>query len=257
MRIVIELKRGEVPDVVLNNLYKHTPLQTTFGIIMLAIAGGRPRVLGAARRHRELRRVPPRGGAAAHRIRAAEGRGARPHPRRAQDRARSPRRGDPADSRVQEPGRSARGADDAFALSQVQAQAILDMQLQRLTGLERQKILDELVELMKTIERLRAILSSDELLMQLVVNGAEGRARQVRRRAAHRDHRRERRDPDRGPHRRRGHGDHGDEHRLRQADRRSRPTGCSAAAARGASACGRARRTTSRTSSWPRPTPTS
>ncbi len=45
MRIVIELKRGEMPDVVLNNLYKHTPLQTTFGIIMLAIAGGRPKVL--------------------------------------------------------------------------------------------------------------------------------------------------------------------------------------------------------------------
>src|ERR1044072_5587038 len=56
-----------------------------------------------------------------------------------------------------------------FSLSQLQAQAILDMQLQRLTGLERQKILDELVELMKTIERLRAILSSEELLIQLVV----------------------------------------------------------------------------------------
>src|SRR4029077_9801188 len=45
MRIVIELKRGEVPEVVLNNLYKHTQLQTTFGIIMLAIAGGRPKIL--------------------------------------------------------------------------------------------------------------------------------------------------------------------------------------------------------------------
>jgi len=56
-----------------------------------------------------------------------------------------------------------------FGLSQVQAQAILDMQLQRLTGLERQKILDELLELMKTIERLRAILSSEELLIQLVI----------------------------------------------------------------------------------------
>jgi DNA gyrase subunit A len=57
----------------------------------------------------------------------------------------------------------------SFGLSHLQAQAILDMQLQRLTGLERQKILDELVELMKTIERLRAILSSEELLIQLVV----------------------------------------------------------------------------------------
>src|SRR5215510_15041309 len=57
-----------------------------------------------------------------------------------------------------------------FALSQMQAQAILDMQLQRLTGLERQKILDELAELLKTIERLRAILASERLLMQIIVD---------------------------------------------------------------------------------------
>ena len=57
-----------------------------------------------------------------------------------------------------------------FGLSQIQAQAILDMQLQRLTGLERQKILDEMAELLKTIERLRAILSSETLLMQTVVD---------------------------------------------------------------------------------------
>jgi DNA gyrase subunit A len=57
-----------------------------------------------------------------------------------------------------------------FGLSQLQAQAILDMQLQRLTGLERQKILDELAELLKTIERLRAILASDRLLMQIIVD---------------------------------------------------------------------------------------
>jgi DNA gyrase subunit A len=57
-----------------------------------------------------------------------------------------------------------------FSLSQVQAQAILDMQLQRLTGLERQKILDELAELLKTIERLRAILASERLLMQIIVD---------------------------------------------------------------------------------------
>jgi DNA gyrase subunit A len=57
-----------------------------------------------------------------------------------------------------------------FGLSQIQAQAILDMQLQRLTGLERQKILDERTELLKTIERLRAILASDRLLMQMIVD---------------------------------------------------------------------------------------
>jgi DNA gyrase subunit A len=68
------------------------------------------------------------------------------------------------------PAEAREGLMTQFRLTQLQAQAILDMQLQRLTGLERQKILDELVELMKTIERLRAILSSDELLMQVVVN---------------------------------------------------------------------------------------
>src|SRR5947207_11950585 len=57
-----------------------------------------------------------------------------------------------------------------FGLSQIQGQAILDMQLQRLTGLERQKILDELAELLKTVERLRAILASDRLLMQIIVD---------------------------------------------------------------------------------------
>jgi DNA gyrase subunit A len=62
------------------------------------------------------------------------------------------------------------GLMTSFKLSQIQAQAILDMQLQRLTGLERQKILDELMELMKTIERLRAILSSEALLIEVVVN---------------------------------------------------------------------------------------
>jgi DNA gyrase subunit A len=61
-----------------------------------------------------------------------------------------------------------------FGLSPIQAQAILDMQLQRLTGLERQKILDELAELTKTIERLRAILSSDELVMEIVVEELRG-----------------------------------------------------------------------------------
>src|SRR5215475_9669003 len=62
------------------------------------------------------------------------------------------------------------GLTTNFSLSQIQAQAILDMQLQRLTGLERQKILDELAELLKTIERLRAILASDRLLMQIIVD---------------------------------------------------------------------------------------
>ena len=73
-----------------------------------------------------------------------------------------------------------------FGLSLIQSQAILDMQLQRLTGLERQKIEDELVELLKTIERLKAILASDTLLMDIVVSETAGDSRQVRRRPPHR-----------------------------------------------------------------------
>ena len=76
-----------------------------------------------------------------------------------------------------------------FGLSQIQAQAILDMQLQRLTGLERQKILDELAELLKTIERLRAILASERLLMQIIVDELKAVRDEVRRRSPHRDHR--------------------------------------------------------------------
>ena len=170
MRIVIELKRGEVPEVVLNNLYKHTQLQTTFGIIMLAIAGGRPRVLplldvveNFVEFRREVVRRRPE-----FELRKAE---ARAHILEGLKIAL-----DHLDEVIKlirgskSPAEARDGLITQFSLTQIQAQAILDMQLQRLTGLERQKILDELVELMKTIERLRAILSSEQLLMQVVLN---------------------------------------------------------------------------------------
>jgi DNA gyrase subunit A len=169
MRIVIELRRGEVPDVVLNNLYKHTPLQTTFGIIMLAIAGGRPKVLGlleVIENFVEFRREVVRR-RTEFELRKAE---ARAHILEGLKIAL-----DHLDEVIKlirgskSPIEARDGLVTQFKFTQIQAQAILDMQLQRLTGLERQKILDELVELMKTIERLRAILSSDELLMQVVL----------------------------------------------------------------------------------------
>src|SRR4051812_9015243 len=170
MRIVIELKRGEVPEVVLNNLYKHTQLQTTFGVIMLAIAGGRPKVMNLLEiieHFIEFRRDVVRR-RTEFELRKAE---ARAHilegPKIALDHLDEVIRlirGSKSPSEARE------GLQTQFQLSQLQAQAILDMQLQRLTGLERQKILDELLELMKTIERLRAILSSEELLIQLVVS---------------------------------------------------------------------------------------
>src|SRR5688572_10660938 len=169
MRIVIELRRGEVPEVVLNNLFKHTQLQTTFGIIMLAIAGGRPKVLPlleVIEQFVEFRRDVVRR-RTEFELRKAE---ARAHILEGLKIAL-----DHLDEVIKlirgskSPAEAREGLITQFKLSQVQAQAILDMQLQRLTGLERQKILDELLELMKTIERLRAILSSEELVIQLVV----------------------------------------------------------------------------------------
>jgi DNA gyrase subunit A len=170
MRIVIELKRGEVPEVILNNLYKHTQLQTTFGIIMLAIARGRPKVLNLLEfieEFIEFRREVVRR-RTEFELRKAE---ARAHIleglRIALDHLDEVIR----IIRTSKTTAEAReGLMAGFTLSQLQAQAILEMQLQRLTGLERDKIIEELAELMKLIDQLRAILASDILLMQLVVD---------------------------------------------------------------------------------------
>jgi DNA gyrase subunit A len=170
MRIVIELKRGEVPEVVLNNLFKHTQLQTSFGIIMLAIAGGRPKVLNLLEfieEFIEFRREVVRRRTEFD-LRKAE---ARAHIleglRIALDHL------DAVISLIRASKTTAEARDGlvgGFGLTVIQAQAILEMQLQRLTGLERQKILDELAELRGLIEKLRAILASDTLLMQIVVD---------------------------------------------------------------------------------------
>src|SRR5437762_1579436 len=170
MRIVIELKRGEVPDVILNNLYKHTPLQSSFGIIMLAIVGGRPKVLNILelvdsfvefRREVVRRRTEFELKKAEARYHILEGlKIALDH----LDAVIALIRGSKTVPEARE------GLVTTFELTPIQAQAILDMQLQRLTGLERQKILDELAELLKTIERLRAILASERLLMQIILD---------------------------------------------------------------------------------------
>ena len=170
MRIVIELKRGEVPEVILNNLYKHTPLQSSFGIIMLAIVGGRPKVMNLLelvesfvefRRDVVRRRTEFELRKAEARYHVLEGL------RIAIDHLDEVIKLIRAAKTVPE---ARDGLMTTFGLTQIQAQAILDMQLQRLTGLERQKILDELAELLKTIERLRAILASEKLLMQIIVD---------------------------------------------------------------------------------------
>jgi DNA gyrase subunit A len=174
MRIVIELKRGEVAEVILNNLYKHTPLQSSFGIIMLAIVGGRPKVLSLLelvetfvefRRDVVRRRTEFELKKAESRYHVLEGlKIALDH----LDEVIKLIRGSKTVVEARD------GLITRFGLSQVQSQAILDMQLQRLTGLERQKILDELAELLKTIERLRAILASERLLMQIIVDELKG-----------------------------------------------------------------------------------
>jgi DNA gyrase subunit A len=170
LRIVIELKRGEVADVVLNNLYKHTSLQVSFGVIMLAIVGGRPRTLSLVevlehfvefRREVVRRRIE-------FDLRKAE---ARAHILEGLKIALDHLDAVIALIRASKAVAEARdGLMTTFGLSQLQAQAILDMQLQRLTGLERQKIVDELTEVLALIERLRAILASDALVMQIVVD---------------------------------------------------------------------------------------
>jgi DNA gyrase subunit A len=170
MRIVIELKRGEVPEVILNNLYKHTQLQQSFGVIMLAIVGGRPKVLNLAelvdsfvdfRREVVIRRTQFELRKAEARYHILEGL------KIALDNLDAVIKLIRGSKTVPE---AREGLITQFTLSQIQAQAILDMQLQRLTGLERQKILDEMAELLKTIERLRAILGSEKLLMQIIVD---------------------------------------------------------------------------------------
>ena len=169
MRVVIELKRGEVPGVVLNNLFKHTSLQTTFGVIMLAIVGGRPQVLTlleVIEKFIDFRREVVRR-RTEFELRRAE---ARAHILEGIKIAL-----DQLDEVIKliraskTPMEAREGLTKEFSLSLVQAQAILDMQLQRLTGLERQKIVNELEELSKTLERLRAILGNEQLLLEIIV----------------------------------------------------------------------------------------
>jgi DNA gyrase subunit A len=168
MRIVMDIRKGEPSQVILNNLYKLTPLQDTFGIIMLAIVDQRPRVLNLLettelfvdfRREVVRRRT-------AFELRKAE---ARAHVLEglviALDHL------DQVIALIREaktPPEARTGLMARFALSQIQADAILEMQLQRLTGLERQKIVDELKEIKVLIADLRDILSKPRRIDQIV-----------------------------------------------------------------------------------------
>lgn len=160
MRIVIELRRGAQPRRTLNRLYKHTPLQTTFGIQLLALVDGVPRMMPLKRllqiflNHRIeilIRRSQYDLNKAQHRAHIVEGLLiALDHLDAVIRTIRESPDVDTARTRLME----------RFGLTEMQAQAILDMQLRRLTGLERQKLEDEYAELLRTIAYLEGLLSS-------------------------------------------------------------------------------------------------
>ena len=170
MRAVIEVKRGELPEIILNNLYKHTALQTSYGIIMLAIVEKQPKTLTLLEMMRYF---------ISHRQDVVRRR-TRYELKRAELRAhilegltialdnldkiisliRSSRTVDAARN----------GLITSFHLTKIQAQSILDLQLQKLTRLEREKIQSEYKELKKTISRLKKILGSEELILDIIVD---------------------------------------------------------------------------------------
>jgi DNA gyrase subunit A len=169
VRVVVDLKRDAPAEVILNQLYKQTPLQTTFGVQMLALVDGRPKLLSlkeALQHFLDFRRevVARR---AAYDLAQAE---ARAHILEGFAIAL-----DHLDRVIA----IIRGSDDAasartslmseLSLSERQAQAILDMRLRALTALERQKVLDELEELRQTIADLKALLASDERILAVVL----------------------------------------------------------------------------------------
>jgi len=165
IRIVLEVKRGEVPEVILNSLYKMTQMQITFGINLLAIVDSQPKVMTLPEllrhflNHRKtviIRRTR-------HDLRKAE---ERAHVLEGILKALDHLDAVIATIRAsQTPAEARENLMSSFSLSEVQAQAILDMRLQRLTGLEREKVVEEYRELMALIERLRAILGSDRLVL--------------------------------------------------------------------------------------------
>lgn len=168
MRVVIELKKGANSSVIQNLLFKHTQLQSSFGIIMLSIINGRPQVVNLKkmltlfighrkevvirRTHYELREAEKR----AHILQGLK----------------------IAVENIDEvialikasktPGEAKIGLRDRFELSDIQAQAILDMRLQRLTGLERDKIIAEYEEVLALIKKLKEILGSEKLIFGII-----------------------------------------------------------------------------------------
>ncbi len=169
IRVVVEVKKGEMPEVVLNNLYKHTALQTSFGIIMLAIVDKQPKLMGLldmmkcfiSHRQDVIRRRTR------FDLKKAE---LRAHILEGLTIAL-----DHIDAIIKLI-RASKNVDEArtglitrFKLTQIQAQAILEMQLQRLTHLERDKIVQEYKEVKALIAKLKKILGSEKLIQEIII----------------------------------------------------------------------------------------
>lgn len=168
IRLVIELKRDVVPEVVLNLLYKHTQMQETFGVIMLALVDGLPRVLTLKEvitefvkfRHEIIvKRTQFELDEAEARAHILEGL------KIALDNLDAIIKTIRASKN---PAEAKASLIKGFSLSELQSQAILDMRLQKLTGLERQKITDEYTEVLKLIARLNEILNNRGLRMEII-----------------------------------------------------------------------------------------
>jgi DNA gyrase subunit A len=170
MRIVVELKRGEQPEVILNNLFKHTQLQENFGMIMLAIVNGQPRILPLTEAIQLF---------IDHRVNVVRRRTAYDL-RKAQERAhilegflKALRHLDAIIKLIRAsktPPEARQGLIAQFEFTERQAQAILELQLQRLTALEREKIQQEYDELQKKIAQYEEILASEKVLKKVIVN---------------------------------------------------------------------------------------
>ncbi len=168
IRIVVELKKGTIAEVVLNNLYKHTQLQETFGINMLALINNQPKVLNLKdvlnyfvlfRKEVVTRRTEFDLRKAREREHIFEGL------KIAIDNM------DEVVALIREsadPATAKEGLTERFGLSEAQAKAILEMRLQRLTGLERQKIVDELEEIRKQIKELENILANESVKLKII-----------------------------------------------------------------------------------------
>ena len=168
MRVVIELRHDVVPDVILNQLYKHTKMQDSFGIIMLALVKGQPMVLNLKQileyylEHQKeviVRRTRYELGKAKERAHILEGlKIALDHLDEVITTIRNSANAETAKAALVE----------KFALSERQAQAILDMRLQRLTGLERKKIDDEYIDVLETIDWLNSVLADEYKVLNII-----------------------------------------------------------------------------------------